>query len=115
MKRYWIVKGILFGVVAFFVFTGATMYLWNWLVPTLFHGPVIVFWQAFGLLVLCRLLFGGFGKGHRGHWKRHHYWRKHWQEKMANMSPEDREELRKKWKARCGSWYEDEEQTSNPQ
>jgi hypothetical protein len=117
MKRYWIVKGILFGVVAFFVFTGATMYLWNWLVPLLFHGPVIEFWQAFGLLVLGRLLFGGFGRGHcgGGRWRGHHHWRRHWQEKMSNMTPEQREELRKKWRARCGGWYDEQEQPAKEQ
>ena len=39
-----------------------TMYLWNWLVPLLFHGPVVTFLQALGLLVLSKILFGGFGR-----------------------------------------------------
>src|SRR5258708_5985578 len=109
MRKFWIVKAVVFGIVAFTVFTGATMYLWNWLVPALFHGPVIEFWQALGLLLLGRLLFGGFGCRHGGHWKRHGYWNKRWQQKMANMTPEEKEELRKKWKQRCGGWYDEEE------
>lgn len=32
--------------------------LWNWLMPFLFSLPPITFWQAFGLQVLCWLLFG---------------------------------------------------------
>ena len=40
--------------------------LWNWLLPPLFGLPAITFWQALGLLVLCRMLFGGFG-GRGGH------------------------------------------------
>jgi hypothetical protein len=40
--------------------------LWNWLLPPLFGWPQITFWQALGLLALCRILFGGFG-GHRGY------------------------------------------------
>jgi hypothetical protein len=115
MKRYWIFKAVVFGVVAFTVFTAATMYLWNWLVPALFHGPVIEFWQALGLLILGRLLFGGFGHGHRGHCKGRHYWRKHWQEKMANMTPEEREELRRKWRQRCGGWYKESEEERKPE
>jgi hypothetical protein len=110
MKKFWIARMVGFGILAAVVFTALTMYLWNWLVPMLFNGPVIEFWQALGLLVLSRILFGGFGKGHRGHWKRHQYWRNHWQEKMANMTPEERDELRKKWKARCGYWYEPDEE-----
>jgi len=34
-----------------------TMWLWNWLCPELFHLPYIVFWQAFGLNMLCGILF----------------------------------------------------------
>jgi RNA polymerase sigma factor (sigma-70 family) len=40
--------------------------LWNWLLPPLFGWPEVTFWQALGLLALCRILFGGFG-GHRSH------------------------------------------------
>ena len=35
--------------------------LWNWLLPSLFGWPRITFWQALGLLALCRILFGGLG------------------------------------------------------
>lgn len=31
--------------------------LWNWLVPVLFKGPTVTIWQAWGLLILCGLLF----------------------------------------------------------
>ena len=38
-------------------------FLWNWLLPELFGWPEISFWQALGLLALCRILFGGLGRG----------------------------------------------------
>ena len=46
-----------------FVFIGGEVVqlLWNWLLPTLFGWRPITFWQALGLLALCRILFGGFG------------------------------------------------------
>jgi uncharacterized membrane protein len=44
---------------------GIVMLLWNWLLPTLFGWPRITLWQGFGLLVLCRILFGRFGDGRR--------------------------------------------------
>src|SRR5438132_4733665 len=42
---------------------GVVMLLWNWLAPALFGLRLITFWQAIGLLALCRILFGGFGLG----------------------------------------------------
>ena len=35
--------------------------LWNWLLPPLFGWRTIGFWQAVGLLALCRILFGSLG------------------------------------------------------
>src|SRR5262249_24477790 len=71
-------------------------YLWNWLIPTLFAGTVITFWQAAGLLALSKILFGGFGKGasHGGHWKSR--WKSRWQEKWSSMTPEDQEHFKQK-------------------
>ena len=42
------------------------MLLWNWLLPPLFDWRQITLLQGFGLLVLCRILFGGFGGGGGG-------------------------------------------------
>lgn len=33
------------------------MWLWNGIVPELFHGPTVSFWQAWGLSLLSSLLF----------------------------------------------------------
>ena len=54
------------------LFAAATMWLWNWLMPAIFHLPEITIWQAAGLVVLSRILFrgGGFGGHGRRHWKR---------------------------------------------
>ena len=87
---------IIVGIALAFGFVLATMYLWNWLVPDLFGGPVITFWQALGLLVLSKILFSGFGKGggkHGGGWKSNH-----WKEKWNSMTPEDRERFKEKMK-----------------
>ena len=47
-----------------FTFIGGelVMHLWNWLLPPLFGWRQITFWQALGLLALCRILFGGLGR-----------------------------------------------------
>jgi hypothetical protein len=67
------------------------MCLWNWVMPALFAGAArIDYWHALGLLILCRILFGGFrGHGHAD-W---HAKREHWQRWQA-MTPEEREQFR---------------------
>ena len=77
-------------VLAFVAFGFVTMYLWNWLMPLLFHLPEITFWQTIGLLLLSRILLGGFG-GHR-HGRRH--CRRHIHEKWEKMTPEERERFK---------------------
>jgi len=85
------------------------MSLWNQLVPDLFAGPVISFWQALGLLVLCKILFGGMHhhKGdHRGGWK-HRNWKKFMEHRMSSMTEEQREIFRRRME-RCGpQWNRD--------
>ena len=67
--------------------------LWNWLAPALFGLPQITFWQALGLLALCRILFGGFGLGGGGHRSRSRD-RRRMAERWEQMTPEEREKFR---------------------
>jgi len=62
--------------------------LWNWLLPPIFGWREITFWQALGMLALCRILFGGFGG--RGF------------ARSRQMSREDRERFRQRMRERCG-------------
>jgi hypothetical protein len=57
--------------------------LWNWLMPVIFINlPHITYWQAWGLLILCHILFK-FGGHPFGHHKTHrHYHDKEWKEKF---------------------------------
>lgn len=114
MKKIWIPIMIIAVPLLIAALIFATMGLWNWLVPVLFAGPVITFWQTAGLLLLSKILFGGFhGKrcGPGNHMRDR--WRNRWEEKMKHMSPEQREELRKKWKARCGTGWGYREESSS--
>ena len=49
------------GVAAIFVFTWVVMLLWNALIPDLFKGPELAYWQTMGLLVLSKIIFSGIG------------------------------------------------------
>ena len=97
-----IVMIALFGTIMTYV----VMMLWNWLMPMLFNLSVINFWQAAGILILTKIFFGfsrGWGGGH--HWGRHHnYWKEKMEERLKNMTPEERERFRSEWKQRCGGW-----------
>jgi hypothetical protein len=99
MKK--IMRGVMFAVLAvlfFIVFGFIVKSLWNWLMPALFGWHLITFWQAVGLLILSRILFGGFrgGYGHRGRWR--HRMMERWEQ----MTPEEREKFRQGFRGRCG-------------
>jgi len=113
MKRRFLLRGGLkffaFGLVFIPLVSLAVMGLWNALLPAIFGLPAIGFGQALGLLVLSRLLFGGFG---RGGWRgpRGYEWRQdgpgNWKQKMEerwkNLTPDQREQMRQRWESRCG-------------
>lgn len=63
------ILGIGFIILAVFL----TMSLWNALIPLLFHGPVLTFWQTAGLFILSKILLTGVAPGH--HTRRPYYWR----------------------------------------
>jgi hypothetical protein len=99
MRKKWI---IVFAPVAIaaFIFIGGevVMRLWNWLLPMLFGWRTVTFWQAVGLLALCRILFGGWG----GHGTPRGNVRRRMGEKWEKMTPEEREKFRQRMGSRCG-------------
>ena len=60
------------GIAAAFGFTYVVMLLWNALIPGLFNGPVLGYWQTLGLLILSKILFSGVGGGCSGHRSSHY-------------------------------------------
>jgi len=90
MRRKWmfLVPAAMLGI-ALFTFIGGELVklLWNWLLPPLFGWPQVTFWQALGLLALCRILFGGFGR-HRSC--------------RSNRTPEERDRVRQAMRRRFG-------------
>jgi hypothetical protein len=66
MKTLKVLKYIGFGILGVaFVFAAVfvTMSLWNWLVPELFNGPTLTFWQTAGLFILSKILLSGVSPG----------------------------------------------------
>jgi hypothetical protein len=92
MRRKWILWFAPFGIALFMAIGGeVVLHLWNWLAPALFGLREVTFWQALGLLALCRILFGGFGMGGGG-MDRSRY-RRRMAERWDQMTPEEREKF----------------------
>ena len=104
-----IMAWVALGLLAVLLFGLVTMSLWNWLIPALFNGPVINFWQALGLFLLSKILFSGFGgkghcHGHPGHGPGH--WKSRFYNKFSSMTPEERAALKEKMKEKWCQWSE---------
>jgi hypothetical protein len=113
MKPRWVLRGLKIGAIAITavaVFGLIVMSLWNWLAPVVFGARTITFWQALGILVLSKILFGGFrGRpGYGGHWRRRMSAR--WEQ----MTPEERETFRRGMAGRCGRGGVAEEESRDP-
>lgn len=101
-RRKWIIIAPLaIAGMALFAFLGGkvVMLLWNWLLPPLFGWPAVTFWQALGLLALCRILFGGVGR-FGGEYRSH-------------RTPEERERIRQRIRARFGFGATPDEQNKS--
>lgn len=86
-------KHLVFIPICFIVFAGLfgllVMMLWNCLMPYLLGLPLINYWQAIGLLMLCKILFGGMSGGDHGH--RHgHCGGNKLRQRWESMTPEER-------------------------
>jgi len=101
MRRKWIfiAPAAIVGILLFIAIGGeVVLLLWNWLLPPLFAWHQITFWQAVGILALCRILFGGHGWRGPGRSS----FRRRMKERCDNMTPEERERFRQRIRERWG-------------
>lgn len=100
LKRLiWIAPAAIVGMTVFIAIGGeVVMLLWNWLAPALFGLKQITFWQAIGLLALCRILFGGTGVMRNMPTRT----RRRMAERWEQMTPEERERFRQGLQGRGG-------------
>lgn len=78
------------------------MFLWNQILPDVVHVGCLTFWQALGLLVLCRVLFGNFNKG--GGNNRFREKAREMRSKWEGMNEEERAKFKEEYKRRCSGW-----------
>jgi hypothetical protein len=99
MKMIFFAPLAILGILLFMAIGGEiVLHLWNWLLPPLFGWHQITFWQALGILVLCRILFGGLGR----HGSGRSNFRRRMKERCEHMTPEERERFRQGMRARWG-------------
>jgi len=91
------------GILLFIAIGGeVVLQLWNWLLPPLFGWRQITFWQALGILALCRILFGGFGRHGSGRSNIRRRISERMAERCEHMTPEERERFRQRMRERWG-------------
>lgn len=90
------------------------MTVWNKVLPDVIHVETINFWQAAGIFLLCKILFGFGGMGRFGRNKMH--FRARMEEKIKDMSPEERERFKNRFSGRMFACYQEmnKNQESNP-
>jgi hypothetical protein len=97
-KKYFF---LLFFPLLFGALGGVVMFLWNTILPQVAQVNALTYWQALGLLLLCRILFGSFRFG--GRRSRPPFGRPspYIREKWMNMSEEERTKFKEEWRKRC--------------
>ena len=76
--------------------------LWNGVLVDVLAVKTITYWQALGLLLLARILFGGWPGGTRGFGSR---WRERLMAKRwESLDPEQRDKMREEMRRRFGDW-----------
>ena len=101
MKKKWIFLAPLaiLALLGFVALGGEVVeQLWNWLLPPLFGWHRLTFWEALGMLALCRILFGGFGS-HGSHGSKS---RDRKADPSVAITPEERDRIRQGIRERCG-------------
>lgn len=99
----YVIVGVILAVLFAFLFGYFVMLLWNWLMPLIFSLPEINYWQAAGIVILARLIFGGLGGSHSNS---KHYKRSKWK-KESLCKDEDWKYYHEFWKDRGEQAFKD--------
>lgn len=90
-------------VAGLFGISAIVMWLWNFVIPPVTGFSVISYWQAMGLFLLSRILFGGF-KFRRHHQQgKEHIQQAHaaFKDRFMEMNEDEKLQFKNQWKSRC--------------
>jgi hypothetical protein len=103
-KAIWVWRGLGIAalIIAGILLLGyITQYLWNWLMPELFHLPEIDYFKALGLVMLSKILFGGIRFNAHGNWRKRKQMQAMLEARMADMTEEERTAFKQQFAERC--------------
>ena len=88
-------------IAAILLISFIVMQLWNAILPAVLNVHAITYWQAVGILVLSKILFGSFRRGGFSAHDKSGHRALRWRQKWMNMNDEERAKFREEWKKRC--------------
>lgn len=91
-----------FGLLVVTLLSALVMWLWNHILVEVVAVRSVTIWQAAGLLLLSRLLFGGFPGPRRGWGGGNHRFGAPWRAKWQQMSDEEKARFKEQWRKRRG-------------
>ena len=112
-KKFWLIFPCVLGMMALFIWF--FQWLWNILLPEILGVKAITYWQALGILVLSKILFGGFG-GKKKFGRSQHFSnqeKENWRERLESRfcgNEEERERFKEIWKQKLESKFCRQEQ-----
>ena len=102
IKFFKVIKFIAMAILFVAIMSWVVMSLWNWLMPYLFAAKLITYGQALGILILCKILFGGIKGSWRGRNCNYHGdWKQKMESRMSGMSEEEREKFKQQFYTKC--------------
>ena len=103
-RKRWFPFFILIMIAGFFLLSWIVMLLWNYIMPALLNTAFITYWQSVGLLLLSKIVFGGFRRRPGGF--RSYEGNKcgpPWRRKWMQMSDEEKAKFKEEWRRRKAS------------
>ena len=89
-------------IIGLFAVSAVLMLLWNSIIPGISTFKAITYWQAMGLFILSKILFGGFRFGRSHHQRaQRHFGKSAFNQKFMEMNDDEKQQFKNQWKQRC--------------
>ncbi|MFC2087910.1 hypothetical protein ACFLSA_07110 [Bacteroidota bacterium] len=108
----YVILGVIGAAALAFIFGYFVMLIWNWIMPVLFGLTEITFWQSFGIILLARLVFGGFKHGNHRYYEYNDSRYKSWHRRPGHPHRMTSDKYRN-WRYYDQFWREEGEKAFN--